>query len=344
MEEIPRLQIIRYAGNKSRLLDFLVPIIKNEMTHVDGENFVDLFAGTCSVSYALKSEYNIIANDIQEYSATIGRAILENDRKLLENAYLNDIEPYITEKLPDEYTFFQKNYSDTFFSRLQCAEIDGIRYAISKVKQKWKKNLYLTALISSMSSSVSSPGHFAEYFPSDKAEKERSRSIYAYFVKKCQNIKLSPSKNKSKNKFVLSSYDKLRGLKNADVIYADPPYSASHYSRFYHVLETAVKYDQPELNLECKGRYRNDRYFSPFSKKSTAPEAFRAFFEFISEHSSATTMVSYVNSNRGLVAKDELKKIAEEFYTVEIKSKKYSHSMQGSGTPKEVEEYVLICR
>jgi len=32
----------------------------------------------------------------------------------------------------------------------------------------------------------------------------------------------------------------------------DPPYSGEQYSRFYHVLETATKYDNPEIDKELK--------------------------------------------------------------------------------------------
>jgi adenine-specific DNA-methyltransferase len=33
----------------------------------------------------------------------------------------------------------------------------------------------------------------------------------------------------------------------ADVAYLDPPYNSRQYSRFYHVLETLTKWDEPDL-------------------------------------------------------------------------------------------------
>jgi adenine-specific DNA-methyltransferase len=32
----------------------------------------------------------------------------------------------------------------------------------------------------------------------------------------------------------------------ADVVYIDPPYNSRQYSRFYHVLETLIKWDKPK--------------------------------------------------------------------------------------------------
>jgi adenine-specific DNA-methyltransferase len=55
------------------------------------------------------------------------------------------------------------------------------------------------------------------------------------------------------------------------VVYADPPYTADHYSRYYHVLETLVQYDYPALS--GRGLYRDKRFQTPFSLKTKAPDA-----------------------------------------------------------------------
>jgi adenine-specific DNA-methyltransferase len=55
------------------------------------------------------------------------------------------------------------------------------------------------------------------------------------------------------------------------IVYADPPYSKEHYSRYYHVLESLERYDYPEsLGV---GRYRTDRFRTPFSIKSEVQDA-----------------------------------------------------------------------
>jgi adenine-specific DNA-methyltransferase len=55
---------------------------------------------------------------------------------------------------------------------------------------------------------------------------------------------------------------------NVGVVYCDPPYTSDHYSRYYHIWETLVEYDYPEV--AGVGRYRPDRFSTPFSIKSLA--------------------------------------------------------------------------
>lgn len=74
-------------------------------------------------------------------------------------------------------------------------------------------------------------------------------------------------------------------------IYADPPYSRYHYSRYYHVLETICLYDSPKISANpttgkpSKGIYRESRYQSPFSTRKGAPAAFEELFLLASKRS-----------------------------------------------------------
>lgn len=85
-----------------------------------------------------------------------------------------------------------------------------------------------------------------------------------------------------------------------DVIYADPPYTIDHYSRFYHVLETMALYDWPALATMNKrgaptilrGLYRIDRHQSPFCIPSQAMTAFTDLFE-LCRRRAETLVLSY---------------------------------------------------
>lgn len=76
------------------------------------------------------------------------------------------------------------------------------------------------------------------------------------------------------------------------VVYADPPYTRDHYSRFYHVLETICLRDNPAISrvmkdgnlVPSRGAYREDRHQSEFCIRSTAPAAFEALFRSAREH------------------------------------------------------------
>ena len=70
-----------------------------------------------------------------------------------------------------------------------------------------------------------------------------------------------------------------------DTVYADPPYTRDHYSRFYHILETMAVHDEPPVSTTAirspgtrrlsRGLYRTDRYQSPFCIKSLVEKAFK---------------------------------------------------------------------
>jgi len=74
-------------------------------------------------------------------------------------------------------------------------------------------------------------------------------------------------------------------------VYADPPYTRDHYSRFYHGLETLTLQDRPIISKTkiggtlrlSRGLYRQDRHQSPFCIKSQAPNAFHELFKITSE-------------------------------------------------------------
>jgi adenine-specific DNA methylase len=132
--------------------------------------------------------------------------------------------------------------------------------------------------------------------------------------------------------------DYREALQNLDrsvsVVYADPPYTRDHYSRFYHVLETLCHRDDPEVSsvvlngarTVSRGLYRESRHQSPFCIKSQAPSAFEALFRSVRERD-IPLVVSYspfAESTRArprLMSIDKIKSLAVRYYrSVEIAS------------------------
>lgn len=73
MNTYNEISTLQYMGSKTRIISHICePIIKNSNIRT----VVDLFAGTGSVGYALKSHKNVISNDIEYYSYIINQAIL----------------------------------------------------------------------------------------------------------------------------------------------------------------------------------------------------------------------------------------------------------------------------
>lgn len=97
-----------------------------------------------------------------------------------------------------------------------------------------------------------------------------------------------PKTSRPHNALKMDYHDALVKFGNEfSVVYADPPYTRDHYSRFYHVLETMCLRDSPRISMVTKngsrvpsrGLYREDRHQSPFCIRSEAPKALSNLFE-----------------------------------------------------------------
>lgn len=337
------IQVIRYMGNKNRLLDLIVPEIMNITD--EGDCICDLMAGTASIGYALKSRNRIFSNDVQKYSYCISKALIENNDFVIstDSALRHLQEKYNKNLYNKKYRFFTETYTDTYFSGEQCLQIDSIRYAIEFIENEYIKSLYLSALMGAMCKVQSSPGHFAQFMSkeNDRIKKLRAMDVWQNFIEKCEDFS-GIVRNEYENKAYCLDYKdliKLPDMEDVKCFYLDSPYSPEQYSRFYHILETITKYDNPSVSYKAK--YRDDRFFSKFCYKKSALDEFERIISFAKSNGSSL-VISY--SNRGIVDIEDIVTVSEKYYEkVETKSFEYNHSTQGKGN-KQILEYLIILK
>ena len=337
-----RFNTIRYMGIKSKLLDYIIPAIGR----VTRENGIvcDLMAGSNAVSYALKEKYTVYTNDVQEYSHVISQAVIINQNENISSAMAKrELENAIyINKEKKIYSFFEETYSETYFSAQQCEDIDSIRYAIDRVDNQDKKSLYLLALMCAMSKIQSTPGHFAQFMPKEHKRiipLQKMNFLEEFYIK-CddyQNLFFSKKNNKS----FCCDYKRLLEeeiLTEVDTIYLDSPYTQEQYSRFYHILETVVKYDKPFVDYKAK--YRQNRFKSDFCSPKRAKQEFELIASYCKENG-INLVISY--SNKAILSIAELSDITMQFFTaVEIEEIDYKHSSQGKGV-NSLKEVIIIC-
>lgn len=246
------------------------------------------------------------------------------------------------------FHLFTKYYSGTYWSYEQCIWIDSIRAVAEQYKSKPQYYPILSSLIFAMSYVSPSTGHYAQYRDVTKDNMTdilsyRNRELWPYFERKF--IELIENVNGESNDFrvtTLDYLDCLRIIEEDSIVYADPPYQSVHYSRFYHALETLVKYDYPTLKF--KGRYREDRHQSPFCKKTTVNQAFSSMFEGVKLKKSHLAL-SY--SDTGMISLRKICNLAEDIfgndYSIKILTKEHVHSKMGRSDMKEqnVLEYII---
>lgn len=189
------IHYIKYMGSKTKILPFVISGIE-EVLH--GDSVCDLFAGSCSLSGALKDQITIISNDIQKYSSIIAKTYLTdwNDHKVslmliikqaqqyFDNHYKEFVKDYQYDKIvniesfniiekksqtlinhhfSNEWHLFIKNYSGTWWSTEQCAWIDSLRHSINNYKDSSFYNTLLSSLMYAMAYSSQGTGHYAQY-------------------------------------------------------------------------------------------------------------------------------------------------------------------------------------
>jgi len=258
-------------------------------------------------------------------------------------------------KFPFEDHLFVKNYSGTYWSFEQCLWIDSIS-SIARSDAYRNTFIYpviLSSLMFAMSYCSQSTGHYAQHrvLTPDNVHDVlmyRKKTILKLFKQKFLSLKdFYTGSSNTEFSHQLETQDFMDLLKSSishSVVYADPPYQFVHYSRFYHALETLVKYDFP--NVTHKGRYRDDRHQSPFCISSKVKGAFQGMFELINKKHS-TLILSY--SHTGMISLEELIKIsASTFrnYTTEVQELDYKHSTMGRSGDKsrDVKEILLIMK
>lgn len=191
-------------------------------------------------------------------------------------------------------------YAGTYFGIKQALTLEQLRSRIDVVappndpESRWVRAGLLTALSSAASAAVFSAGkHFAQphrlrpgkdlTFHSQRALRDRSVDVAEVFRLAAKEIEGrvadSEDQHDAFHRLVedVTASDLIeRGI---TAVYADPPYTAQQYSRFYHVLEvltTGVPVRLQRVKGQVtSGLYPDNKYLSPFSSRQQAPAAFR---------------------------------------------------------------------
>jgi len=219
-------------------------------------------------------------------------------------------------------TLASTHYAGTYFGIRQAVDMDEIRVAIHAAHQAgeidaWEESVLLTALLSAASDAVSSPGkHFAQAHLARKGKdlsflrqrivQDRSVDIRAAFVDRVSRIMGVAASGScghfAARKSLEDVLSERRMLPPFHVVYADPPYTAQQYSRFYHVPEVLLNYAIPRLHVHrgqvTRGLYPEDRFKSRFSSKRSAPGAFSDLLD-LAAQARAALAISYSGSHTG---------------------------------------------
>ena len=266
-------------------------------------------------------------------------------------------------------------FGGAYFAYAQALELDCIAAIGAELASEGGADLFTAALMSTASDAVNTVGkQFAQPIRPrakngtvkrhllSKIDRDRRvdvRAVFSGWLVKYASHR-APGEG---HQAVRADYrDVLRQFKGQySVVYADPPYTRDHYSRFYHVLETMALRDNPSIAQNpgaadgelSRGLYREDRHQSPFCIRRQAPGAFKELFE-LASGAGANLVVSYSPFETGahprMMQIDALRQMAQDHYvevdlqTVEgVAHSKLNHTRLNFVAPEQA-EVLLICR
>lgn len=230
------LESRRYIGSKAKLIDWIMGTIKKETKNI--HTFFDVFAGTGVVTKAALNSFDyVFTNDFLHSNNLIYKAFFGNgdfdEIKICDSLdRYNEIDP---NSIPENY--FSINFGGKYFEHEVAKLIGYIRQDIEDKKDSLTEKEYcilIATLIYNIDKLANTVGHFEAYI---------KKPI------KHQPLKLRMIEAESYDNIEIFKEDSNLLAKNltADIAYIDPPYNSRQYCRFYHLYETLVKWDMPQL-------------------------------------------------------------------------------------------------
>ena len=199
-------------------------------------------------------------------------------------------------------TAVTRYFGGVYFSWRQAAEFDALLAAVHAIDDDGVRDYFLSAALATASDVVNTIGkQFAQPIKPYGADgrpkrhlinqtvRDRSMGVMERFSARASQYETLP-RHRRRHRVICGDYRAILADSALafDAVYADPPYTRDHYSRYYHVLETMARHDEPEVSTTkirsrgrprlSRGHYRADRHQSPFCIKSQARRAFEELF------------------------------------------------------------------
>jgi adenine-specific DNA-methyltransferase len=291
MLEMPKMEIQktfhienrRYLGSKAKLLDFIHKVVNDNCENI--KSFADIFGGTGNVAWSFNdSKTKIIVNDILESNHLSYIAWFGNDD--VSNSKIKELVTYYNSVNPSEENYFSKNFSDTYFSKVNCKKIGFIREDIEKKYDEGEINvreraILITSLIYAMDHIANTVGHYDAYRMHGDLKKDLVLEMLSL-----------PNKNINEgNEIYCEDSNALVKKIKADLVYIDPPYNSRQYCDAYHLLENVATWKKPDVYGVARKMKRSESMKSKYCMQ----KATLAFDDLIENINAKYILVSYNN-------------------------------------------------
>nr|WP_302857257.1 DNA adenine methylase [uncultured Ruminococcus sp.] len=325
----------RYLGNKYKLLPFITKVVNEECSDID--SVADIFAGTGAVSSAF-TEKLLITNDLM-YSNYICNYAWFGAEEYDPQTIIDCVVRY--NSLSDlEDNYMTENFSDTYFSRDDCAKIGYIRedieslYENDRINQR-ERAILITSLLYAMDKIANTCGHYDAYRKGVVFEK--TLELY---------VPLAEVHNTADNQCYNTDANELVKDITADLVYIDPPYNSRQYCDAYHLLENVARWEKPEVFGVAR---KMDR--STMKSKYCTQSATEAFEQLIGDIKAKYILLSYNNMaekgndrSNAKISDQDIMRILEKKGEVKVFSESYKAFTTGKSVIDDNQERLFLCR
>jgi adenine-specific DNA-methyltransferase len=314
--------MIKYIGSKR----VLVPAILEAVAALpDVGTVIDLFSGTSRVGHALKrAGYRVLANDHNAYAATLARCYVAADRE----RWQAEAEELIAklQQIPGRRGFVTETYCERsrFFRPENGERIDAIRDAIAeRALPPELEAIALTSLMEAADRVDSTTGVQMAYL-----KQWAPRALQPLGLRVPE---LLPRASSGPGEAHALEALQAAAMLTGDLAYLDPPYNQHKYLGNYHVWETLVRWDAPEVygvaakRIDCRERK------SAFNSKPRMAGALAAVVDALDVRHLAVSF-----SDEGYLARDELVEMLStrgEVQVLDFEHKRYVGAQIGIHSP-----------
>lgn len=295
--------MIKYLGSKRLLLPVLGEVFAALRP---ASSVLDLFSGTARVGHLLKGAgWRVLSNDHNAYAHVLAQTYVQADREDVIAEVARCLP--ILQTLPPSPGWFTERYAEQ--SRYLQAENAGRIEAIRQALDAWSlgedvRAVLMTSLLEAADRVDSTTGVQMAYLKQWSARSHRPLTLRIPDVLPAVDAGRCAA-------FGLEAHEAAATIE-ADVAYLDPPYNHHRYNGNYHVWETLVRYDNPDVyGIACK-RVDCRTKTSAFNLRSKAAEALQTLIaslraphvvlSFSDEGFFTTAQIEAMLAQRGAVA------------------------------------------
>lgn len=286
----------RYQGSKRKLVGWIYRCLYG----VQFDTVLDLFCGTCSVSYLFKvMGKQVTTNDYLRCNQLVAEALIGNNGDRLGNEVVLDLVRIEREKRPG---FVQKTFDGIYYTENENRWLDQVASRLYRMPPCGERSIGYFALFQACL--LKRP--FGLFHRANLSMRTRDvvrgfgnkttwdRCFSEHFWASVKQANDAVFDSGCEHKCLQCDYSKVNG--SYDLVYVDPPYmpvgkNSLDYLGMYHFLEGLSEYD--DWNERIDRKYKHKPYIRSDNPWHDRDRIVGAFDEILDKHRHSLVLISY---------------------------------------------------